>query len=142
VGRRNRAARLALYPDIATKRRRTVLGGIATMPVAPAIVRLLATTEWRHCTIDDWTSFLIAAGNIPQLAPCPLLVRQLADIPAAFRRLNVFEILNTLIVAVGRWQKLAVAIAKDGQVAQVAAAIRNIRIASNQSRWSRRSNRT
>lgn len=128
VARLDRAARLALYRDIATRRRRTVLGEMAMMPVAPAIVRLLAATEWWQFTADDWTSFLTAVADVPQLtqldAISPLLVRQLADIPAPFRRTNVFEILNTLMVPAHRWQKLAIATAKDGQVA---AAIRNIR---------------
>jgi hypothetical protein len=46
VERLDRSARFALYRDIATKRRRTVLGEIAKMPVAPAIVRLLGATKW------------------------------------------------------------------------------------------------
>jgi hypothetical protein len=131
AARLDSVARLALYRNIAIRRRRTALGEIAKMPVAPAIVRLLAATEWWHFTAGDWTPFWAAVADVPQLVHLDtisaLLVRQLADIPAVFRRVNVFEILNTLIVPACRWQKLAVAIAKDGQAAQVAAAIRNIR---------------
>jgi hypothetical protein len=98
-----------------------VLGTIARTTVAPATIRLLAATEWQNFNADDWISLLATVddGSFQLLGQLdtisPLLVRQLGNIPSAFRQVNIFNVLNTLMVPSIRWQKLAIAITKAGQ---------------------------
>lgn len=102
---------------------------------APATIRLLARTEWLRFTTNDWAGLLAIAneGFSHQLAELdvisPVLACQIADVSDAFRRTNVFKVLNTLKVPSRRWQKLATALplALAREPSAVAVAIRSIR---------------